>query len=227
MYSTTHSIMFQTAQLNRHFSLYPFLDELLTITARNYLDNSNVAWVGVMGDTFLPDSESEEEEEYALYPDSDDDGNGDDTEHDDCYCYECERKIDVYEPPFTRLQARNKQTLLDISNKIIESYTQRSYYMFEYMEEQKHYTEWEVEQKFAEHDVYIREQEYRDICESIKIAYQKETNSLKIRYNNNDFIQFLMITNVWEDFITECRAQYKDSIEKLTYLRNNIRIIQK
>ena len=219
MYSTTYSIMFQTARLNPNFPLYPFLEELLFITTRNYLDNSNVGWVGVSNGTFLPDSETEEEEEYALYPDSD--------EHEDCYCYECERKIDIYEPPFTRLQARNKQTLLDITNKIIESYKERSYYMFEYMEEQKHYTEWEVEQKFGEHDVYITEQDYRDICESLKLGYEEETKCLKTKYNKNNFIQFLMKNNDWEDFITECRTQYKDSIEKLTYLRNNIRTIQK
>ena len=221
MYSTTYSIMFQSQRMNHMHPLYPFLQELLFITTRNYLDNSNVGWVGVMGGTFLPDSESEDEEEdYALYPDSDD-------SHDDCYCYECERKIDIYEPPFTRLQARNKQTLLDISNKIIESYKQRSYYWFEYMEEQKHYTEWELEQKFEEHDVYVTEQEYRTICDSIKNVYEAETKCLKTRYNKNDFIQFLMKNNDWEDFITECRTQYKDSIEKLTYLRNNIRTIQK
>ena len=221
MYSTTYSIMFQSQRMNHMHPLYPFLQELLFITTRNYLDNSNVGWVGVMGGTFLPDSESEDEdeEEYALYPDSD--------SHDDCYCIECERKIDIYEPPFTRLQARNKQTLLDITNKIIESYKERSYYMFEYMEEQKHYTEWEVEQKFDEHDVYITEQDYRDICESIQIGYEEETKCLKTKYNKNNFIQFLMKNNDWGDFITACRTQYKDSIEKLTYLRNNIRTIQK
>ena len=216
MYSTTYSIMFQSQRMNHMHPLYPFLEELLFITTQNYLDNSNVGWVGVMGGTFLPDSESEEEDEedYALYPDSD--------EHDDCYCIECERKIDIYEPPFTRLQARNKQTLLDITNKIIESYKERSYYMFEYMEEQKHYTEWEVEQKFDEHDVYITEQDYRDICESIQIGYEEETKCLKTKPCVADRKKALVSLDIEHPEDIACELLYDQMFSLKTLLENEI-----
>mgnify|MGYP003674557868 FL=1 len=227
MYSTTYSIMFQSQRMNHMHPLYPFLQELLFITTRNYLDNSNVGWVGVMGGTFLPDSESEDdgygddaedEEDYALYPDSD--------EHDDCYCIECERKIDIYEPPITRLQKRNQEERQNISNKIIENYTVLINCWYEYMEEQKQYTVWEVEQKFDEHDVYVTEQEYRDICDDINFMWKSEYKNRKTT-DTIGFIQYLMKTNKWDKSINDTKDHYKSIITKIIHLRNNIRTIQK
>ena len=215
MYSTTYSIMFQTAQLNRHFSLYPFLDELLTITARNYLDNNNVGWVGVMGDTFLPDSESEEEEEYALYPDTD--------EHEDCYCDVCERKIDIYEPPFTRLQARNKQTLINRNNKLIECLREEINCWYEYMEEQKHYTKEELERISID---YVTEQNYRDTCETINIIFKSHTNLLK-DLKKTSFIQLLMKENDINRYFDISKEAHMDSMKSINHLRKITLMIQK
>jgi len=216
--------------------LYPFLDELLTITTRNYLDNSNVAWVGVMGDTFLPDSETEEEEEYALYPDSD--------EHDDCYCYECERKIDIYEPPFTRLQARNKQTLINRNNKLIECLREEINCWFNYMEEQKHYTKEEFEYKlissinkcledcitmgqdFWNSFDYVTEQNYRDTCETINIIFKSHTQLLK-DLQKTSFIQLLMKENDINRYIDISKEAHMDSMKSINHLRKITRMIQK
>tara|TARA_R110001592_G_scaffold220465_3_gene475125 strand:+ start:1121 stop:1762 length:642 start_codon:yes stop_codon:yes gene_type:complete len=210
--------------------LYPFLQELLFITTRNYLDNSNVGWVGVMGGTFLPDSESEEEEEYALYPDSDDD-------HDDCYCIECERKIDIYEPPITRLQKRNQETLINRNNKLIECLTEEINCLFNYMEEQKHYTKEELEQKLKEcfplyvYDFwnsidYVTEQNYRDQCETINIIFEAHT-SLRKDANGISFIQLLMRKNQINRWIDVCKESYTTSMEKIIHLRKITRMIQK
>ena len=211
--------------------MLPFLEELLYVTTRNYLDNSNVGWVGInwFGRVLT-------EEEYAVYPDSNSEEDTYDTEnamyndeHEDCYCHLCERPL--YEPPITRihnLYKRNQETILDITNKIIESYKERSYYMYEYMEEQKHYTKEELDKIFDDslHSIYVTEQEYRDICDSIKIGYDQETKNL-ISFNDISCIQLLMADNAMTDFITACRDKYKESIEKLTHLRKITLKIQK
>ena len=209
--------------------MLPFLEELRYVTTLNYRNNSNVGWVGInfFGRVLT-------EEEYAVYPDSNSEEDTYDTEnamyndeHEDCYCHECERPL--HTPPFTRLQARNKQTLLDITNKSIESYKQLSYYMYEYMEEQKHYTKAELEQKLDDSYVnkYITEQNYRDICDAIKKDYDYETKSLKKTYNENGFYQYLMKRNEFDDYINNSIEQYNNIIEKLTYLRKKIDIIKK
>ena len=213
--------------------MLPFLEELRYVTTLNYRNNSNVGWVGIhwFGRVMTESEFEEEDEENALYPfmpDSDSEEDTYDTdEHEDCYCHECERPL--HTPPFTRLQARNKQRLLDITNKSIESYKQLSYYMYEYMEEQKHYTKAELEQKLYDSYVnkYITEQNYRDIHDAIKKHYDYETKSLKKTYNENGFYQYLMKRNEFDDYINNSIEQYNNIIEKLTYLRKKIDIIKK
>ena len=193
--------------------MLPFLEELLITTSRNYLDSINETG-------FMPDSESEEEdeEEYALYPDTD--------EHEDCYCDLCERKIDIYEPPITRLQMRNQETLINRDNKIIECLTEEINCLFEYMEEQKHYTEEEFEYKFGKVVCYFTEQNYRDCCDKINKQFKKIKANITY-FNDISCIQLLMADNAITGFINSGIAQYKDSIKRITHLRKIIRIIQK
>ena len=215
MYSTTHSIMYPNA---RHHSLYPFLEELIFITRRNYLDNNNVGWVGV-GGWGLGESE-DDDEEYALYPDTD---SGYD---DDCICEHCAKRIsERYDPPITRLQLRNKQKLLNLNEKILESYTNLSYYLFEYMEEQKQYTKEEVEQKLEDHDAYITEQEYRKKCDSIKNDYEEQKDSIKL-LNDIYFTQSLMKDYEFDKYIDNCKEEYEENMEKIYFLKCDIDLLK-
>ena len=174
---------------------------------------------------FLPDSSDEEEDdEYAMYP-----YNSDEEEEEyeaDCICVHCKKfRSERYEPPITRLQLRNQQKLININEKILESYTNLSYYWFEYIEEQKQYDEYEVEQKLGEHDVYITEQEYRKICDSIKIDYEEQKDSLKMS-NDIYFTQSLMKDYEFDKYIDYCKEEYKENMEKIHFLKCDIDLLK-
>ena len=197
MYSTTDSIMFPAVD-----ELYPFLDEI-----RDYDED----------DYDLDDYD--EYDEYAIYPVLDDD-------HEDCYCQKCNTKYNIYEPPTTRLQARNKQSLIAITTKIIESYSKLSYYCFEYMEEQKHYTKSELEEKLKDKNVYITEEAYRKTCDRIKDRYEQEKQSQKL-FNNINFTQFLMCEYQFDGFMNNCKEHYKKNMDEVEKLQNKICKIKK
>ena len=197
MYSTTDSIMFPAVD-----ELYPFLDEI-----RDYDED----------DYDLDDYD--EYDEYAIYPVLDDD-------HEDCYCQNCNTKYNIYEPPTTRLQARNKQSLIAITTKIIESYSKLSYYCFEYMEEQKHYTKSELEEKLKDKNVYIKEEAYRTTCDRIKDRYEQEKQSQKL-FNNINFTQFLMCEYQFDGFMNNCKEHYKKNMDEVEKLQNKICKIKK
>ena len=199
MYSTTHSIMFPNAQ---QISLYPFLNEII-----HYEDNIEYPY---------------NIDEMAIYPDSEDDYD-DEYDEDNCLCEHCAKwKSERYDPPITRLQVRNQQALLNINNKIIEYYTKLSYYWFEYMEEQKDYTKYELEQKLEESDVYITEEEYRKTCDKIKDRYEELTKDTQKYYNQIWFIQSLMKDNEFDQYIDHCKEEYESNIEEIVDLRNKI-----
>lgn len=178
--------------------LYPFLDEI-----RDYDED---------------DLDDYEYDEYAMYPESDD-------EHEDCYCKKCNTKYNVYEPPTTRLQAHNNQSLINITDKIIDSYTKLSYYCFEYMEEQKSYTKCELEEKLKEPDVYITEEAYRKTCDRIKDRYEQEKQSQKL-FNTINFTQFLMCEYEFDGFMKNCIEHYKRNMDEVEKLQNKITIIK-
>ena len=191
MYSTNESIMFPAVG-----ELYPFLDQI-----RDY-------------DDYDYDLDDYEYDEYAIYPVLDD-------EHEDCYCKKCNTKYNVYEPPTTRLQARNKQSLIAITTKIIDSYSKLSYYCFEYMEEQKSYTKRELEEKLEEPDVYITEEAYRNCCDRIKDRYEQEKEHQKL-FNTIGFTQFLMVEYEFDGFMKNCIEHYKKNMDEVEKLQNKI-----
>ena len=160
-------------------------------------------------------TEDEDDDYNNLYPDS---------EHDDCYCIECGMKMSVYEPPFTRLQARNKQKLIDVTNTLIESFTQMSYYWFEYMEEQKYYTQNELEDKLNRHDCYVTEETYRKTCNRIKNKYEDEKESLVI-FNQNYFTQFLMREYRFDSYYDQSVRDHKNNLFEINHLKMIINII--
>ena len=158
-------------------------------------------------------TEDEDDDYNNLYPDS---------EHDDCYCGNCGgRMVTVYEPPFTRLQARNKQKLIDITNTLIESFTQLNYYWFEYMEEQKHYTKNELEDKLNSHGCYITEEIYRKTCNRIKDQYEDERDSLLL-YNRNDFTQFIMKEYRFDSYYDQSVREHKFNMYVVNHLKRKI-----
>lgn len=175
---------------------------------------------------FLPNSSDEEEDdEYAMYP-----YNSDEEEEEyeaDCICVHCKKfRSERYEPPITRLQLRNQQKLLNINEKILESYTKLSYYLFEYMEEQKQYDEYEVEQKLGEHDLYITEEDYMIKCDKIKNKYEDQTIEIKM-VNDIDFTQFLMKKDGLFDTYMEMREEeYKENMEKIHFLKCDIDLLK-
>ena len=170
---------------------------------------------------FLPDSsdEEEEEEEYAMYPYTDEE----DEYEDDCMCVHCKKfRSERYEPPITRLQLRNQQKLININEKILETYTNLSYYLFEYMEEQKHYDEYEVEQKLGQHDIYITEDDYIIACDKIKNKYEEQKDSIKRNCNDIDFTQFLMKDYEFDGYMEDCKEEYKETMEKIYFIKRDI-----
>lgn len=174
--------------------------------------------VGWWNDEFLPNSSDEEEEEYAMYPYTDEE----DECEDDCMCIHCKKfRSERYEPPITRLQLRNQQKLININEKILVSYTNMNYYLFVYMEEQKQYDEYEVEQKLGEHDLYITEEDYIIKCDKIKNKYEEQKYSIKL-YNDIDFTQFLMKTYDFDGFMENCEEEYKENMEKIHFLKCDI-----
>tara|TARA_R110001606_G_C15325203_1_gene645004 strand:+ start:666 stop:1274 length:609 start_codon:yes stop_codon:yes gene_type:complete len=202
--------------------MLPFIEELLNVVQRIDIDEYGLI-------PFMPDSDSEEEEEeYAMYNDD---------LHEDCYCSECERKIDIYEPPFTRLQKRNQETLINRNNKIIECAQEEINCWFEYMEEQKHYTKEELEQKLKEcfplyvYDFwnsidYVTEQKYRDSCETINIIFKSHTSLLK-DVKKTSFIQLLMQENDIKRYIDICKESHMNSMKSINHLRKITLMIQK
>ena len=197
MYSTTDSIMFPAVD-----ELYPFLNDI-----RDYDED----------DYDLDDYD--EYDDYDMYPDSDD-------SHEDCYCQNCNTKYNIYEPPTTRLQARNKQSLIAITTKIIDSYSKLSFACFEYMEEQKHYTKSELEEKLKDKNVYITEEAYRNTCDRIKDRYEQEKQSQKL-FNNINFTQFLMCEYQFDGFMNNCKEHYKKNMDEVEKLQNKICKIKK
>ena len=165
------------------------------------------------------DSDSEYDE-YTMYTDSEDDYDDDE----DCICGECGRKIkDDYQPPITRLQARNKQELVTITGLLLESFTIVDYHWFEYMSEQKDYTKEELEKRRVP-ITYVTEERYRGITENIKRAYEKEKETQDM-YNDIHFTQFLMKNYLYYGFTTECIKQYQNNMLETDTLKLRINMI--
>tara|TARA_R110002126_G_scaffold213242_3_gene359760 strand:+ start:131 stop:721 length:591 start_codon:yes stop_codon:yes gene_type:complete len=184
----------------RHHSLYPFLNEII-----------------VREDEAPP----YDIEGMDVYPDSEDDYDG----HVDCICGDCGKKIkDEYQPPTTRLQARKKQELVAITGKLLESFTIVDYYWFEYMSEQKDYTQEELEKMSSVR--YITEERYREVTDNIKHAYEKEKETQDM-YNDIHFTQFLMKKYLYYVFTTECIEQYQNNMRETDILKIKIGMITK
>ena len=174
---------------------------------------------------FLPNSSDEEEDdEYAMYP-----YNSDEEEEEyeaDCMCVHCKKfRSERYEPPITRLQLRNQQKLLNINEKILESYTSLGYYWYEYMEEQKQYDEYEVEQKLGEHDLYVTEDDYIFKCNKIKDRFEEQKDSIKM-FNDIDFTQSLMKEYEFDEYLEICEEEYKENMEKIHFLKCDIDMLK-
>lgn len=195
MYSTTHSIMYANA---RHHSLYPFLNEII-------VREDEAPPYDIEGMAVLSDSE-------------------DDYDDEDCICEDCGRKIkDDYQPPITRLQARNKQELVTITGLLLESFTIVDYHWFEYMAEQKDYTKEELEKRLVP-IAYITEEKYREVTDNIKRAYEKEKETQDM-YNDIHFTQFLMKNYSYYGFTTECIEQYQNNMCETANLKIKINMI--
>ena len=164
------------------------------------------------------DSDSEYDE-YTMYTDSEDDHH----EDDDCICGDCGNKIkDHYDPPITRLQKRKQLNLITTTKKLIECYNNFSYYLFEYMTEQRDYTKHELEKKLDDH--YMTEEEYRELYDKIKDKYENQKELLEM-YNDIRFIQTIMKKNDYNMFIDDCNDRYKNTIEFIFILKSNIEVL--
>ena len=173
---------------------------------------------------FLPDSSDEEEEEYAMYPYISDEEDECDVEY--CMCSYCKRfRSERYDPPITRLQKRKQQSLITATKQLIESYKELGYYWYEYMEEQKQYDEYEVEQKLGEHDLYVTEDDYIFKCNKIKDRFEDETDSLKL-YNTIRFIQYLMKDYAFNKFMKPYKEEYEKNKEQIDFLQRDIHLLK-
>ena len=169
-------------------------------------------------------SSDEEEEEYAMYPYNSDEEDECDVEY--CMCSYCKRfRSERYDPPITRLQKRKQQSLITATKQLIESYKELGYYWYEYMEEQKQYDEYEVEQKLGEHDLYVTEDDYIFKCNKIKDRFEDETDSLKL-YNTIRFIQYLMKDYAFNKFMKPYKEEYEKNKEQIDFLQRDIHLLK-
>ena len=157
---------------------------------------------------FLSDSSDEEEEEYAMYP-----YNSDEEDEED----------ERYDPPITRLQKRNQLKLLTATKKLMDCYNNFSYYLFEYMAEQRDYTKHELENKLD--DDYMTEEQYRKFCDKVKDKYEYQKESLEI-YNDITFIQNIMKKYDYYMFIEDSNDRYKNTMNFIFKLKSDIEVLK-